>query len=45
LANLPLIRVLKPMAWMLAAITIVFFMVTYIPFLSMFIPKLFYGLK
>jgi C4-dicarboxylate transporter DctM subunit len=45
LANLPLIRVLKPMAWMLAAITIAFFMVTYIPFLSLFVPQLFYGLK
>ena len=45
LANLPLMRVLKPMAWMLAAITIVFFMLTYIPFLSLFIPQLFYGLK
>jgi TRAP-type C4-dicarboxylate transport system permease large subunit len=45
LADLPLMKVLKPMAWMLVAIAVVFFMVTYFPFLSMFIPKLFYGLK
>jgi C4-dicarboxylate transporter, DctM subunit len=45
LANLPMPRVLRSMAWMLTAVAVIFFMVTYIPFLSMFIPRLFYGLK
>lgn len=45
LANLSIARVLKSMAWMLVAITVIFFLVTYIPFLSMWIPRLFYGFK
>ncbi len=45
LANLSIERVMKSMAWMLLAIAVIFFMVTYIPFLSMSIPKLFYGTR
>jgi C4-dicarboxylate transporter, DctM subunit len=44
LANLTLTRVMNKMIWMLVLVTIIFFMVTYIPFLSMLIPRLFYNM-